>query len=139
MAIIALKQDFHNILKNYKLLAVFRASIKKSRRAQYLPANLKTQGFNISPLNPVYALPDTPTKKIEITLSWFQIVKVVSLYRRSKDQMDVLEGFLPKATILWLQKAIRNSEYAQTLGANGIYYKESRDNFNEQKRMMNIS
>ena len=141
MAIIALKQDIHNILRNYKSVAVLGASLKKSRPAHYVPAYLKTQGFNIFPVNPVYAGQYIFAKKIEMNLRDIpESIEIVNVFRRSEHLMDGLEGILElKPTIVWLQKGIKNSEYAQILGANGIDVVEDKCMLEEHKSMLNES
>ena len=138
MAILASQEDIFNALKKYKKVAVIGASQKQERPAFYVPKYLSENGFDIFPVNPVYEGEILFGRKVVKGLAQIaEQIEIVDVFRRSEHLKNELEGILAaKPKLVWLQKGIKDPDFARAITAAGIDLIEDRCMLEEHKRML---
>ena len=140
MHIVERDEDLAWILGSSYTVAVLGAHPEESRPAYYVPAYLLEHGYRILPVNPKYAGGELFGEKVLAKLTEVaEPVDVVDVFRGS----DKLPGHLgeilamnPPPAVVWLQKGVRNDEFAQTLADAGITVVQDRCMLEEHRRLM---
>lgn len=112
--------EIENILKSNRVIAVVGISDKPDRPSFYVSAHMRSQGYEIIPVNPVLAeweglkvYPDLKSipKKVEI----------VNIFRKPADVPPVVdEAIAIGAKVVWMQSGIVNEAAAQKARAAGL-------------------
>ena len=124
MARLRTQEAVIDVLNSCKTIAVLGAHIKESKAAFYVPKYMLSHGYEIFPVNPVFAGQILFGKEIKATLEALtEPIDVVNVFRRSEVLADHLEEILamkPLAKVVWFQLGIRNEAIAQSLSEAGI-------------------
>lgn len=116
--------EIKQALEQARTIAVLGANPKPDRPAHYVPAYLLKHGYRIIPVNAVHTDKELFGEPVRGTLDAIgEPVDIVDVFRRP----DALDGHLdeilamePRPGIVWLQKGIRNDEFARKLIDAGI-------------------
>ncbi len=116
--------EVRQVLLEARTVAVLGAHTVPRKPAHYVPDYLRSQGYRIMPVNPVFAgqtLWGEPVRESLAALG--EPVDIVDIFRRG-DQVplhlaDIL-AMRPLPKLVWLQLGIRNDEVARELLAAGI-------------------
>jgi uncharacterized protein len=127
------------IFEKYKTIAVYGMSKNPAKAANYVPAYLRGQGYNIIPINPTAneidglrcypKLADVPDK-----------IEILNVFRPSEDALDaVIEAVERKRTkgdieLIWLQEGIINDDAKLLAETNGIAFVQDKCMLKEHKR-----
>jgi uncharacterized protein len=130
MPIITELDHIKQILQESKTVAVLGAHTNASKAAHYVPRYLQSRGYDIFPVNPVFAGQEilgkiTGSKLSDLTTP----IDLVDVFRRSEAVPDHLEDILamkPLPKVVWLQLSIQNNEAAQKLSEAGIEVVQNR-------------
>ncbi|WP_457637944.1 CoA-binding protein [Oceanithermus sp.] len=140
MHIVERDEDLRWILGSSYTVAVLGAHPDESRAAYYVPAYLVSQGYRVIPVNPAYAGRELFGEAVRVRLDEIaEPVDVVDVFRGSDKLMEHLEEILamnPPPAVVWLQKGIRNDDFATALADAGITVVQDRCMFAEHKRLM---
>lgn len=117
-------EDVVRVLKDSRVVAVLGAHPSTFRPAYYVPEYLKSQGYEILPVNATKAGEPLFDHTIAASLADLKRpVDVVDVFRRA----DQLQGHLgeilamdPRPKLVWLQLGIRNDAFAKALTDEGI-------------------
>lgn len=130
MAILEQIEDVKHVLTSFRRVAVLGAHIRESKPAHYVPAYLDAQGYDIYPVNPVFAGKTLFGREIVASLADLaEPVEVVDVFRRSEALPEHVADILamtPLPEVVWLQSGIRHDEVAAELSAAGIDVIQSR-------------
>jgi predicted CoA-binding protein len=130
MPIITELNDIKRILQESKTVAVLGAHFEVSKAAYYVPRYLQSRGYDIFPVNAVYAEKEILGKATLAKLSDLTTpIDLVDVFRRSEAIPEHLEDILsmrPLPKVVWLQLGIQNDEVAQQLSEAGIEVVQNR-------------
>jgi uncharacterized protein len=140
MPIITNLEDVKRILRESKTVAVLGAHYKVDKAAYYVPEYLQSRGYEIFPVNTVYAEREilgkvTVSKLSELTTP----IDIVDVFRRSEAIPEHLEDILsmkPLPKVVWLQLGIRNDEAAQKLSEAGIEVVQNRCTLADHQQLL---
>ncbi len=141
MAILEKQDDLKNVLRTFRRVAVLGAHVRESKAAHYVPAYLDAQGYDIFPVNPVFAGKVLFGREIVASLTELaEPVDVVVVFRRSEavpEHLGDLLAMQPKPKVVWLQSGIRHDETAAELSNAGIDVVQSRCMLADHQRWLN--
>jgi uncharacterized protein len=130
MPIVTEFSDIKRILQESRTVAILGAHHDVSKAAYYVPKYLQARGYDIFPINPVFAGQDILGKETLSKLSDLSIlIDVVDVFRRSEAIPEHLGDILamkPLPKVVWLQLGIQNDEAAQKLSEAGIEVVQNR-------------
>ncbi len=140
MHVVERDEDLRWILGSSYTVAVLGAHPDEARAAHYVPAYLHERGYRIIAVNPKYAgarlFGETVLAKLtEVS----EAVDVVDVFRGSDKLPAHLEEILsmnPPPAVVWLQKGVRNDEFAKALADSGITVVQDRCMLEEHRRLM---
>jgi len=140
MHVVERDEDLVWILGSSYTVAVLGAHPEESRAAFYVPAYLQRQGYRILPVNPKYVGRELFGEVVRARLDEIdEPVDVVDVFRGSDKLMGHLEEILamnPPPAVVWLQKGIRNDEFAKALTDAGITVVQDRCMLEEHQRLI---
>lgn len=130
MPIVTELNEIKRILQESKTVAILGAHYKADKAAYYVPEYLQSRGYQIFPVNAVYAKREilgkvTASKLSDLTTT----IDIVDVFRRSEAIPEHLEDILamkPLPKVVWLQLGIQNDEAAQKLSDAGIEVVQNR-------------
>jgi predicted CoA-binding protein len=128
-------RDIQELLARSPRVAVLGASTNESKAGYYVPAYLRSQGYEIVPVNPVAAGAALHGTTVRATLAEVGEVDLVDVFRRPDQlpgHLDELIALGPKA--VWFQLGIRNDAVAQALADAGITVVQDRCTLADHKR-----
>ncbi len=138
MPIITKLEDIKRILQESKTVAVLGAHYNEIKPAYYVPKYLQSRGYEIFPVNAVYAEREILGKVTEAKLSDLTTpIDIVDVFRRSEAIPEHLGDILsmkPLPKIVWLQLGIQNDEAAQKLSRAGIEVVQNRCTLADHQR-----
>ncbi len=124
MAILSSPEEIKHVLLTTRTIAVLGAHIKEAKAAYYVPKYMATNGYEIFPVNPVFAGQELFGKKVSERLeSLNSPIDVVNVFRRSEalaEHLDEILAMNPLAKVVWFQLGIRDDLVAKQLSAKGI-------------------
>jgi len=140
MHVVERDEDLVWILGSSYTVAVLGAHPEEGRPAFYVPAYLQRQGYRILPVNPKYAGQELFGEVVRARLDEIdEPVDVVDVFRGADKLMNHLDEILamnPLPAVVWLQKGIRNDEFAKALTDAGITVVQDRCMLEEHQRLM---
>lgn len=115
-----MKDEIENILNEARTIAVVGISNKLGRPSLTVSSYLKSQGYNIIPVNPtitevlgVKCYPDLQSVPEKIDL--------VDIFRKPQDIVPIVESAIRiGAKVVWMQEGIVNEEAAQKARDAGL-------------------
>lgn len=115
-----MSEDIENILKTFRTIAVVGISNKLGRPSLTVASYLKSQGYDVIPVNPtisdvlgVKCYPDIESVPVDID--------VVDIFRKPEDVMPVIESAIRKgAKAVWMQEGIINEDAAAIARKAGL-------------------
>ncbi len=121
-------ENLHNFLATARTVAVLGAHPNPSKAAFYVPDYLGRKGYELFPVNPLYAGQELWGRKVVSSLTDLsEAIDIVNVFRRSEALPDHMEEILAaKPRLVWLQSGISNDEFAQTLRQAGIQVVQDR-------------
>jgi uncharacterized protein len=130
MSIVTKSNDVKRILQESKTIAVLGAHHDVSKAAYYVPRYLQSRGYEIFPVNSVFAGQDilgrqTLSKLSDLTTP----IDIVDIFRRSEvipEHLGDILAMKPLPKVVWLQLGIQNDEAAQQLSDVGIEVVQNR-------------
>jgi uncharacterized protein len=130
MPIITKLEDVRRILQESKTVAVLGAHTDVSKAAYYVPSYLDSRGYEIFPVNPVFAGQEifgkvTVSSLTELTTP----IDIVDIFRRSDalpNHVSEILGMKPLPKVVWFQLGIQNDEVAKILSEAGIEVVQNR-------------
>lgn len=130
MPIVTDLSNIKRILQESKTVAVLGAHRNVSKPAYYVPEYLQSRGYDIFPVNPVFAGQEILGKATFSKLSDLTTpIDIVDVFRRSEAIPEHLEDIVamkPLPKVVWLQLGIQNNEAAQELSEVGIEVVQNR-------------
>lgn len=118
------------VLSRTKSIAVVGVSTNAVRPSYYVARYLRLKGFEVIPVNPVYAGQDLFGTKICADISEVpDHVDMVDVFRRSDAVPEIAEAalrHLPNLRTFWMQIGVEHAETAARLEAKGIDVIQSR-------------
>jgi uncharacterized protein len=130
MPIVTELNDIKRILQDSKTVAVLGAHYEVSKAAYYVPRYLQSRGYDIFPVNAVYAEREILGKPTLAKLSDLTTpIDLVDVFRRSEaipEHLDDIMAMKPLPKVVWLQLGIQNDEAAQKLSEAGIEVVQNR-------------
>lgn len=140
MPILTGVDDIVRVLTKSERIAVLGAHGTASKAAHYVPRYLHAQGYEIYPVNPVYAGKTLFGREVVADLSDLKLaVDVVDIFRRSDHLPEHAEAILtmaPPPKVVWFQLGIRNDEVAEQLSAAGIEVIQDRCMLADHQRLL---
>ncbi len=140
MHVVERDEDLRWILGSAYTVAALGAHPDPKRPAHYVPAYLREHGYRVLPVNPGYAGEELFGEVVRARLDEIdEPVDVVDVFRGEDKLMDHLEEILamnPPPAVVWLQKGIRNDEFAKALTDAGITVVQNRCMLEEHRRLM---
>ncbi len=132
----ALENQFVQIIKESKTIAVVGMSTNPSKKAHQIPKYLKEVGYKVIPVNPTAdeILGEKAYKSLEEIP---EPVDIVDIFRPSEDTPAVVESAVklsPK--LIWLQLGISNEESRKIAIDHKIPYIENKCLMVEHKKIM---
>lgn len=115
-----MNEEIEWIFKTTKTIAVVGISNKLGRPSLTVASYLKSQGYDIIPVNPTITevLGERCYRDLE---SFPGDIDVVDIFRKSQDTMPVVESAIRKGVkAVWMQEGIVNEEAAQKAREAGI-------------------
>lgn len=115
-----MNEEIEWIFKTTKTIAVVGISNKLGRPSLTVASYLKSQGYDIIPVNPTITevLGERCYRDLE---SFPGDIDVVDIFRKSQDAMPVVESAIRKGVkAVWMQEGIVNEEAAQKAREAGI-------------------
>ncbi|MCC6544833.1 MAG: CoA-binding protein [Nitrospirae bacterium] len=115
-----MSEDIERILKTAKTIAVVGISNKLGRPSLTVANYLKSQGYDIIPVNPT--ITEVLGEKCYPDLESFPgDIDVVDIFRKSQDTMPIVESAIRKGVkAVWMQEGIVNEEAAQKARKAGL-------------------
>ena len=124
MSILSETKDIKRVLNESKTVAVLGAHTNESKAAYYVPRYLDANGYDVQPVNPVFAGQTLFGKNVAENLQALDTqIDVVDVFRRSEALDEHVEDILamnPKPKVVWFQLGIKNDVVAKTLSDAGI-------------------
>ncbi|GIW34270.1 CoA-binding protein [Meiothermus sp.] len=114
--------NLRDFLASARTVAVLGAHPNPSKAAFYVPDYLGRKGYQLFPVNPVYAEQELWGQVAVSTLTDLEEpVDIVVVFRRSEALPNHLEEILTaKPKLVWLQSGILNNAFSETLRQAGI-------------------
>jgi uncharacterized protein len=130
MPIVTELDDIKRILQESKTVAVLGAHFDVSKAAYYVPRYLQSRGYDIFPINAVYAEKEILGKPTLSQLSNLTTpIDLVDIFRRSEaipEHVEDIMSMKPLPKVVWFQLGIQNDEAAQRLSEAGITVVQNR-------------
>src|SRR6202162_2846487 len=119
------------MLQNYTHIAVVGLSPRSDRASYAVAGYLQANGYDIIPINPVYAGQTILQRPVYASLADAQAagetIEIVDVFRRSEQTPDVARAAVQAgAKLVWLQLGIANEEAAQIAHEAGLEFVEDR-------------
>lgn len=112
--------DIDEILKNSRTVAIVGVSPKEDRPSYRVASYLKSQGYDMIPVNPACSEVLGETSYPDL-LSVPRPVDVVDIFRRSEDVPAIVEQAIRiKAKVVWMQEGIVNEAAARMAQQAGL-------------------
>ena len=112
--------DIDEILKNSRTVAIVGVSPKEDRPSYRVASYLKSQGYDMIPVNPACSEVLGETSYPDL-LSLPRPVDVVDIFRRSEDVPPIVEQAIRiKAKVVWMQEGIVNEAAARMAQQAGL-------------------
>jgi predicted CoA-binding protein len=112
--------DIEEILRDSRVVAIVGASPKEDRPSYRVFSYLKSQGYDVIPVNPA-CLEVLGEMSYPDLLSLPRPVDVVDIFRRSEDVSPIVEQAIQiKAKVVWMQEGIVNETAAQRARQAGL-------------------
>ncbi|GCE30582.1 CoA-binding protein [Dictyobacter alpinus] len=120
-----------DILQHYRHIAVVGLSAKPRRPSRDVSAYMQEAGYDIIPINPVYAGQQILGKRVYATLADAQAageqIELVNVFRRSEQTPPIVdEAASAGASALWLQLGIANEETRERAQKAGLLFVQNR-------------
>jgi len=121
-------ENLRDFLVSARTVAVLGAHPNPNKAAFYVPDYLGCKGYQLFPVNPVYAGQELWGQTIVRKLTDLgRPIDIVDVFRRSEALPDHLEEILAaKPKLVWLQSGILNDGFAETLRQAGIQVVQDR-------------
>jgi predicted CoA-binding protein len=130
--------ELRDILARTRTIAVLGAHTDPNKPANYVPEYLHRAGYEVFPVNPVFAghtLWGHPCVA-ELGALTPGSIDMVDVFRRPEFLLDHVPEILAlKPRVVWLQLGIRHAEFARTVQAAGITVVEDRCTLAEHRRL----
>lgn len=124
MAELTSESELARVYDRAERIAVIGAHPDPHKPANYVPAYLQDQGFDVIPVNPGYLGEDIFGRKSVATVAEIdESVDVVQIFRRSEkvpEHIDQILALTPRPAVVWMQKGIRNDEVVAKLTDAGL-------------------
>lgn len=132
--------ELKGLLTDVRRIAVIGASTRDGRPANYVPAYLAGQGYDVVGVNPGATGEQLFGNKVVGSLAELeQPVDLVNVFRRNEDIPGHLDDILaldPLPRAVWIQLGLRHDETAQALRAKGITVIQDRCLMVEHRRLL---
>ncbi len=132
--------ELRRLLQDVKSVVVIGASTREGRPANYVPAYIAEQGYDVQGVNPVAVGQELFGKPVVATLNDVgRPVDLVNVFRRNEDIPGHLQEILalsPRPRAVWIQKGLRHDETAAALRAEGITVIQDRCLMVEHRRLL---
>lgn len=129
-----------DLLRGVRKIAVIGASTRDGRPANYVPAYLAHQGYDVVGVNPVSAGESLFGNEVVSTLAAVDgPVDLVNVFRRNEDipgHLDELLALDPLPSVVWIQKGLRHDATAEALRAKGVTVVQDRCLMVEHRRLV---
>ena len=130
-----------DLLRGVRKIAVIGASTRDGRPANYVPAYLAQQGYDVVGVNPASAGESLFGNEVVSTLAAVDgPVDLVNVFRRNEDipgHLDEILALDPLPSVVWIQKGLRHDATAEALRAKGVTVVQDRCLMVEHRRLMN--
>lgn len=140
MAIFTTHEEVKRVLETYTKVAVLGAHVAASKAAYYVPKYLQDNGYDVYPVNPVFAGEQLFGREVASKLADLtEPVEVVDVFRRAEhlpEHLDDILSLTPPPKLVWLQLGIRNDAFAHTLSEAGIDVIQSRCMLADHQRLL---
>ncbi len=115
-----MNEAIDEILKNAKTIAVVGASPKPNRDSGKITEYLKSVGYKVFPINPLYD--EVAGLKCYKSLSDVsEKIEIVNIFRKSEEVMPIVEEAIKiGAETIWMQFEVINQEAAKKAEAAGL-------------------
>ncbi len=129
------------ILKNSKTVAVVGISDKPERDSYRVAKYLKSEGYDILPVNPVIESWDgQAVYKSLLDIPKERKVDIVDIFRKSEAVLPVVEEAVQLSpSVVWMQESVVNREAADLAKKNGALVVMDRCMMKEHARLANLS
>jgi uncharacterized protein len=112
--------DIDEILKNSRTVAIVGVSPKDDRPSYRVASYLKSQGYDMIPVNPACSEVLGETSYPDL-LSVPRPVDVVDIFRRSEDVPPIVEQAIRiEAKVVWMQEGVVNEAAARMAQQAGL-------------------
>jgi uncharacterized protein len=132
-------QTVQGLLKQSKTIAVLGAHTDPEKAAYYVPAYLKSQGYEIFPVNAQKTGETLFDKSVVSSLAELRTpIDIVDVFRRSEALPEHVEDILamnPLPKVVWFQLGIQNDDVAKTLQNAGITVVQNRCTLADHKKL----
>ncbi len=138
------QKEIEDILQKYRVIAVVGLSRDKDKPSYLVAEYMKTQGFQIVPVNPFVdeVLGEKSYKNLlEIPSEIQQKIEIIDIFRRPDDVPFVVEQAVKlkiangKPFAIWMQQGIINAQAAETARKVGLIVVMDRCIMVEHKRV----
>ena len=135
-------QELESLLAEVRTIAVIGASAREGRPANYVPAYLREQGYDVVGVNPTAAGGTLFGQPAVATLAELdRPVDLVNVFRRDADipgHLDDILALEPRPRAVWIQLGLRNDAVAARLRAEGITVVQDRCLMVEHRRLLGV-
>jgi len=135
-------QELERLLAEVRTIAVIGASAREGRPANYVPAYLREQGYDVVGVNPTDAGGTLFGQPAVATLAELdRPVDLVNVFRRDADipgHLDDILALEPRPRAVWIQLGLRNDAVAARLRAEGITVVQDRCLMVEHRRLLGV-
>jgi len=135
-------QELERLLAEVRTIAVIGASAREGRPANYVPAYLQEQGYDVVGVNPTAAGGTLFGQPAVATLAELdRPVDLVNVFRRDADipgHLDDILALEPRPRAVWIQLGLRNDAVAARLRAEGITVVQDRCLMVEHRRLLGV-
>ncbi len=132
--------ELTELLSHVRRIGVIGASTREGRPANYVPAYLSGQGYDVVGVNPLSAGESLFGNEVTATLAELpEGVDLVNVFRRNEDipgHLDDILALSPRPRAVWIQLGLRNDEVAAALRAEGITVIQDRCLMVEHRRLL---
>ena len=140
MAILTDIDAVKRTLLEHRAVAVLGAHLKEQKAAYYVPKYLEGEGYEIYPVNPVYAGQTLFGREVVSNLSDLEApIDIVDVFRRAEglpEHVDDILAMDPPPKVVWFQLGIRNDEVAERLSDAGLDVIQSRCMLADHQRLL---